>query len=84
MGRKVRIIVRPKSGVRDPQGEAVQQALRDLGIDGITRVRQGKIFDLEMDTNHTRGDLERMCSELLANPVIEDYSIGDHADDGEH
>jgi phosphoribosylformylglycinamidine synthase len=65
--------VRPKDGILDPQGEAVESSLRKLGF-AVSGVRVGRVIDLELDAegpNHARMQLERMCSELLSNPLIE-------------
>ena len=71
------VLVRPKSGILDPQGEAVESSLKQLGFPvGETRV--GRLVDLELDADdeHTaRAQLERMCEQLLANPLIESYEI---------
>jgi len=74
---KATILVRPKPGILDPQGEAVQSSLRQLGfpVDGA---RVGRVIDLEVgngDLESTRAELERMCEQLLANPLIESYEI---------
>ena len=74
---KATILVRPKPGILDPQGEAVQSSLRQLGfpVDGA---RVGRVIDLEVgngDLERTRAELERMCEQLLANPLIESYEI---------
>ena len=74
---KATVLVRPKEGILDPQGEAVEGSLRKLGFD-VTRVRVGRVIDLEFALNGTddaRAQLERMCSELLANPLIESVQI---------
>jgi phosphoribosylformylglycinamidine synthase subunit PurS len=70
---KATVLVRPKDGILDPQGEAVESSLRKLGF-VVSGVRVGKVIDLEVDAegpNHARMQLEHMCSELLANPLIE-------------
>jgi phosphoribosylformylglycinamidine synthase subunit PurS len=75
---KVRVHVRLKAGVLDPQGKAIGNALAGLGYRGIGEVRQGKLIELdvaETDPVRARDQVETMCRELLANPVIEDYSI---------
>lgn len=75
---KARVIVTLKNGVLDPQGKAIEGALGGLGFDGIDTVRQGKVFDLELtgtDKAAAKADLEQMCEKLLANTVIENYSI---------
>jgi len=70
------VVVRPKQGILDPQGEAVQGSLRKLGFD-VSGVRVGRVIDLELagDPRDPRAELERMCSELLANPLIESVEI---------
>jgi phosphoribosylformylglycinamidine synthase PurS subunit len=70
------VVVRPKQGILDPQGEAVQGSLRKLGFD-VASVRVGRVIDLELagDGQDLRGQVERMCTELLANPLIESFEI---------
>ncbi|MGF1623173.1 MAG: phosphoribosylformylglycinamidine synthase subunit PurS [Rhodomicrobiaceae bacterium] len=73
---KARVTVTLKNGVLDPQGKAIANALGALGIDGVEDVRQGKFIEVELaetDPVRAREALERMCKELLANPVIENY-----------
>ena len=73
---KARVTVTLKNGVLDPQGKAIANALGALGIEGVQDVRQGKFIEVELDEQdpaHARAALERMCKELLANPVIENY-----------
>ncbi len=75
---KARITVTLKSGVLDPQGKAIGGALAGLGFSGANNVRQGKIIEMKLDeTNEAaaRAKLEDMCKKLLANPVMENYSI---------
>ncbi len=75
---KARVTVRLKNGVLDPQGKAIEGALDSLGFDGIESVRQGKVFDVEMQATSKAAaetTLADMCEKLLANTVIEDYSI---------
>jgi phosphoribosylformylglycinamidine synthase PurS subunit len=75
---KARIIVTLKRGVLDPQGKAVEGALAALGHDGVGSVRQGKIFDVELegsDREAAHDRLAEMCEQLLANTVIEDYAV---------
>jgi phosphoribosylformylglycinamidine synthase subunit PurS len=75
---KARVTVTLKNGVLDPQGKAIEGALGALCFDGVGHVRQGKVFDLELQTeDRTKAetDLKAMCDKLLANTVIEDYSI---------
>ena len=71
------VLVRPRDGILDPQGEAVEKSLRKLGFE-VQGVRVGKVIDVEMQAEgagHARTELERMCDELLANPLIESYEI---------
>jgi phosphoribosylformylglycinamidine synthase len=75
---KARVHVRLKSGVLDPQGKAIGNALAALGFKGVGEVRQGKLIELDLaetDAIRAREQVESMCRELLANPVIEDYTI---------
>ena len=73
---KALVYVTFKAGVFDPQGEAVRGALSSLGFKGVNDVRVGKFIELELeDADDIHADLERMCQDLLANPVIEDYRI---------
>ena len=75
---KARITVTLKNGVLDPQGKAIEHALSGLGFDGVGSVRQGKVFDVELaetDKAKAEADLKAMCDKLLANTVIENYSV---------
>jgi phosphoribosylformylglycinamidine synthase subunit PurS len=75
---KARVTVTLKNGVLDPQGKAIEGALGALGFDGIGQVRQGKVFDLQIETGDkakAEADLKAMCEKLLANTVIENYTI---------
>ena len=75
---KARVTVTLKNGVLDPQGKAIEGALGSLGFDGVGQVRQGKVFDLEIQTADratAEADLKAMCEKLLANTVIENYTI---------
>ena len=75
---KIKIIVTLKSGVLDPQGKAIQQTLTGMGFNDVKEVRQGKYFDIEINTNNekkAKSIVEEMCKKLLANLVIEDYKI---------
>ncbi|EAU40738.1 phosphoribosylformylglycinamidine synthase [Fulvimarina pelagi HTCC2506] len=75
---KARIVVTLKNGVLDPQGKAIGGALGHLGFDGVDEVRQGKVFDLQLDGDDktaTEKRLSEMCEKLLANTVIENYTI---------
>jgi phosphoribosylformylglycinamidine synthase len=74
---KATVLVRPKRGILDPQGEAVERALRQLGF-SVHTARVGRVVDLqveEMDAAAARAVVERMCEQLLANPLIESYEI---------
>jgi phosphoribosylformylglycinamidine synthase subunit PurS len=74
---KATVLVRPKPGILDPQGEAVETALEHLGF-SVSGARVGKVVDLEVDAadaDEARAQVERMCEELLANPLIESYEI---------
>ncbi|MCB1438180.1 MAG: phosphoribosylformylglycinamidine synthase subunit PurS [Nitratireductor sp.] len=75
---KARVTVTLKNGVLDPQGKAIENGLGALGFDGVNQVRQGKVFDVELDGNDkakAESDLKAMCEKLLANTVIEDYHV---------
>jgi phosphoribosylformylglycinamidine synthase len=77
---KATVLVRPKPGILDPQGEAVESALEHLGF-AVSGARVGKVVDLELDTAdeaEARTQVERMCERLLANPLIESYEIELH------
>jgi len=74
---KVTVLVRPKDGILDPQGDAVEHSLRKLGFD-VARVRVGRVVDLEVaaeDPEGARAAAERMCEALLANPLIESVDV---------
>jgi phosphoribosylformylglycinamidine synthase PurS subunit len=75
---KARVTVTLKAGVLDPQGQAIEGSLKSLGFDGVASVRQGKVFDLALDGTDAvaaRSQITSMCEKLLANTVIENYSI---------
>jgi phosphoribosylformylglycinamidine synthase PurS subunit len=72
---KTRIYVTLKSGVLDPQGKAIHNALDGLGFSGVGDVRQGKLIEIEHDESVGDDDLDAMCRKLLANTVIENYRI---------
>lgn len=75
---KARIRITLKNGVLDPQGKAIQNALSGLGFKGIEEVRQGKYIEVDLastDEAAARAEVEKMCQELLANTVIEDYAF---------
>ena len=74
---KATVLVRPKPGILDPQGAAVESSLRQLGF-SVADARIGRVVDLEVETgdpNAARAEIERMCEQLLANPLIESYEI---------
>jgi phosphoribosylformylglycinamidine synthase subunit PurS len=74
---KATVLVRPKPGILDPQGEAVESSLRHLGF-AVETARVGRLVELELeseDPERARVELERMCEQLLANPLIESYEI---------
>ncbi len=75
---KAKIIITLKNGVLDPQGKAIEGALKGLGFDGVSDVRQGKEIELKLDETDeaaARAKAEEMCKKLLANPVMENYAI---------
>ncbi|KAA2241265.1 phosphoribosylformylglycinamidine synthase subunit PurS [Salinarimonas soli] len=75
---RARVTVTLKSGVLDPQGKAIEGALRSLGVEGVASVRQGKVFDVELDTGdqaRAEAALKAACERLLANTVIENYRV---------
>ena len=75
---KARVTVTLKSGVLDPQGKAIEGALKSLGVDGVAKVRQGKVFDIELDAaDHAAAErkLSEACEKLLANTIVEDYAV---------
>lgn len=74
---KATVLVRPKQGILDPQGDAVEHSLRKLGFD-VSSVRIGRVVDLEVDAadeGEARAAVERMCEALLANPLIESFDV---------
>jgi phosphoribosylformylglycinamidine synthase len=75
---KARVTVTLKTGILDPQGKAIEGALRSLGIEGVASVRQGKVFDVEVETTdraRAQSLLEQACDKLLANTVVENYRV---------
>ena len=81
---KVRVLVRNKRGVFDPQGKVVEGGLQRLGYDGVKAVRVGKVIEIELDATDVAAattTIDRMCAQFLVNPVIEDYTI-EFAEDG--
>jgi phosphoribosylformylglycinamidine synthase subunit PurS len=74
---KATVLVRPKDGILDPQGQAVESSLRQLGFP-VGEARVGRVVDLELaatDADEARAEVERMCEQLLANPLIESFEI---------
>jgi phosphoribosylformylglycinamidine synthase PurS subunit len=74
---RLTVLIRPKAGILDPQGEAVQASLSTLGF-SVTRARVGRLVDLEVDAADptvARAEVERMCEELLTNPLIESFEV---------
>lgn len=69
---KAKVLIRPKQGILDPQGKAVERALPALGFEGVSNVRVGRLVELDTDDPST---LDALCEKLLANPLIEDFEI---------
>ena len=69
---RVRVLIRPKAGILDPQGQTVERALPALGFEGVSNVHVGRLVELDVAD---AGQVEDMCRRLLANPLIEDYEI---------
>jgi len=69
---RVRVLVRPKAGILDPQGVAVERALPALGFEGVANVHVGRLIELDIEDP---GQLPAMCEKLLANPLVEDFEI---------
>jgi phosphoribosylformylglycinamidine synthase subunit PurS len=69
---RARVLIRPKAGILDPQGIAVERALPALGFSGVSNVHVGRLVELDVDDP---SELDSMCRRLLANPLIEDYEI---------
>ena len=75
---KARVTVTLKTGILDPQGKAIEGALKSLGVEGVASVRQGKVFDIEVDgtdRSRTEAALKEAAEKLLANTVIENYRV---------
>jgi phosphoribosylformylglycinamidine synthase len=75
---KARVTVTLKTGVLDPQGKAIEGALKSLGVEGVASVRQGKVFDIDIETaDKSRAEalLKTACEKLLANTVVENYRV---------
>ena len=73
---RARVLIRPKEGILDPQGQAVERALPALGFQGVSHVHVGRMVELDVEDP---SQLDRMCEQLLSNPLIEDYEILDTA-----
>jgi len=69
---RARVLIRPKAGILDPQGVAVQRALPALGFDGVENVHIGRLVELDVEDAN---QLQPMCEKLLANPLVEDYEV---------
>jgi phosphoribosylformylglycinamidine synthase subunit PurS len=69
---RARVLIRPKAGILDPQGVAVERALPALGFAGVTNVHVGRLVELDVEDD---SQLQRMCEKLLANPLVEDYEV---------
>jgi len=69
---RARVLIRPKEGILDPQGQAVERALPALGFDGVANVHVGRLVELDVDD---AAQVPAMCERLLANPLIEDYEV---------
>ena len=69
---RARVLIRPKEGILDPQGQAVERALPALGFEGVSAVHVGRLVELEVEDP---ARVEEMCERLLANPLIEDYEV---------
>ena len=74
---KARVLIRPKEGILDPQGQTVERALPALGFEGVSHVRVGRLVELDVQ-DRTR--VPEMCEQLLANPLIEDYEVRERVD----
>jgi len=78
---KATVLVRPKKGILDPQGQAVEQSLRKLGF-AVAEARVGRVVDVDVEASsadEARERVEAMCTQLLANPLIESYEVEVHA-----
>ena len=69
---RARVLIRPKEGILDPQGQAVERALPALGFQGVSHVHVGRMVELDIED---ASQLDQMCEQLLANPLIEDYEV---------
>jgi phosphoribosylformylglycinamidine synthase len=79
MSTQARVYITLRKGILDPQGQAIAHALKGLGFDGVADARQGKVIDITLadgvDSNHAKAEIEKMCQQLLANPIMEDYRV---------
>ena len=75
--KKATVFVRLKDGVLDPQGITIQKAILNMGYDQVASVRSGRFFELDIDADGEQGEknIEEICSKLLSNPVIENYTV---------
>ena len=78
---RARVLIRPKAGILDPQGQAVERALPALGFGGVSHVHVGRLVELDVEDP---SQLDQMCEQLLTNPLIEDYEIQRPDADGLH
>jgi phosphoribosylformylglycinamidine synthase len=81
---KVRVLIRPKQGILDPQGQAVERALPALGYEGVSEVHVGRLIELEVagqEREQVAARVEEMCERLLANPLVESYEVQPVEDD---
>jgi phosphoribosylformylglycinamidine synthase PurS subunit len=81
---RVRVLVRPKEGILDPQGQTVERALPALGYEGVSNVRIGRLIELDVegtDAGTVASQVREMCERLLANPLIESYQVEPLADE---
>ena len=78
---RARVLIRPKAGILDPQGQTVERALPALGFEGVSNVHVGRLVELDVDDP---SQLDAMCEQLLTNPLIEDYEIQRPDADGRH
>ena len=69
---RARVLIRPKAGILDPQGQTVERALPALGFEGVSHVHVGRLVELDVEDE---SQLDAMCQKLLANPLIEDYEV---------
>jgi phosphoribosylformylglycinamidine synthase PurS subunit len=69
---RARVLIRPKEGILDPQGQAVERALPALGFEGVSNVRVGRLVELDLEDPSR---VPEMCERLLANPLVEDYEV---------